>query len=183
MDLQRKEIILKEIEYWKKNRLLPEQYCNFLLTLYSEGNHEIEGKKKNLKITGFIALLPVLFLFLLPITFLALYFTEMSFGLQMCLNFILIIILVAFSLFFHKKNHLYQTFFIVFAFLLFFVTSIELVDYFYDDYSFVIGATVLSHCLLWFLVGKKMEMKTIKYSGIAGSLLFFGYLSVQYFIF
>ncbi|MDB5083883.1 MAG: hypothetical protein JWN30_769 [Bacilli bacterium] len=33
----RREIILAEIEYWKKNRLLPAAYCDFLVNLYTEG--------------------------------------------------------------------------------------------------------------------------------------------------
>ena len=37
MDENRKQIIIKEIGYWKNNKLLPEQYCNFLLALYTEG--------------------------------------------------------------------------------------------------------------------------------------------------
>ncbi|ARK29345.1 hypothetical protein [Halalkalibacter krulwichiae] len=37
MDKHRKEIIIREIQYWKKSKLLPDHYCDFLLTLYSEG--------------------------------------------------------------------------------------------------------------------------------------------------
>ena len=37
MDENRKQIIIKEIGYWKNNKLLPEQYCDFLLALYTEG--------------------------------------------------------------------------------------------------------------------------------------------------
>ena len=40
---------MNEIKFWKQNKLLPEHYCDFLMTLYSEGNQheEIEGKAKN----------------------------------------------------------------------------------------------------------------------------------------
>ena len=31
MSNQRKQIILNEITFWKKNKLLPERYCNFLM--------------------------------------------------------------------------------------------------------------------------------------------------------
>ena len=37
MNAQRKRIIISEIQYWKKNRLLPEHYCDFLITLYAQG--------------------------------------------------------------------------------------------------------------------------------------------------
>ncbi len=45
MDETRKQIIINEIEYWKEHHLLPEQYCDFLLALYTEGNG-IEKKEK-----------------------------------------------------------------------------------------------------------------------------------------
>lgn len=49
MSNQKKQIIMNEIKFWKQNKLLPEHYCDFLMTLYSEGNQheEIEGKAKN----------------------------------------------------------------------------------------------------------------------------------------
>jgi hypothetical protein len=36
MDPAKRAIIVKEIEHWRRSRLLPEQYCDFLLNLYSE---------------------------------------------------------------------------------------------------------------------------------------------------
>ncbi|MGE5702036.1 MAG: hypothetical protein ACM32O_05870 [Clostridia bacterium] len=42
MDDQRKKIIVKEIEQWRKNHLLPEHYCIFLLNLYTEGERSNE---------------------------------------------------------------------------------------------------------------------------------------------
>ncbi|MCM3710868.1 hypothetical protein [Sporosarcina luteola] len=42
MNVQRKKIIIAEINYWKQNKLLPEHYCDFLLTLYTQGDHELE---------------------------------------------------------------------------------------------------------------------------------------------
>ncbi|AKF95094.1 hypothetical protein NW801_22920 [Brevibacillus laterosporus] len=39
MDDQRRKIIITEIENWRRNHLLPEHYCIFLLNLYTEGKH------------------------------------------------------------------------------------------------------------------------------------------------
>lgn len=36
MDQEKRKIIVKEIEHWRSSRLLPEQYCDFLLNLYTE---------------------------------------------------------------------------------------------------------------------------------------------------
>lgn len=50
MSDQKKKIIVAEIENWRKNHLLPEHYCIFLLNLYTEGEGEHErqspAKKK-----------------------------------------------------------------------------------------------------------------------------------------
>jgi hypothetical protein len=36
MNMDKKTIIIKEIEQWRRSRLLPEHYCDFLLNLYTE---------------------------------------------------------------------------------------------------------------------------------------------------
>lgn len=36
MDQDRRKTIIKEIEHWQRSKLLPEQYCDFLLNLYVE---------------------------------------------------------------------------------------------------------------------------------------------------
>lgn len=46
MDEERRTIIINEIKYWKKNQLLPEHYCNFLLMLYTEGEEIPEEEQK-----------------------------------------------------------------------------------------------------------------------------------------
>lgn len=46
---QHKEIILSEIEYWRKNRLLPAAYCDFLTRLYSEGTDSSVSTKASHK--------------------------------------------------------------------------------------------------------------------------------------
>lgn len=48
MDKERRDIIVKEINHWKAHQLLPQQYCDFLLALYTEGegNEEVEKEQK-----------------------------------------------------------------------------------------------------------------------------------------
>ncbi|MDW0117374.1 hypothetical protein QTL97_10545 [Sporosarcina thermotolerans] len=40
MSNQRKKTIITEIKYWKENKLLPEHYCDYLITLYTQGEQE-----------------------------------------------------------------------------------------------------------------------------------------------
>lgn len=43
MELEKKAIIVKEIEHWRRSRLLPEHYCDFLLNLYAENAADKPG--------------------------------------------------------------------------------------------------------------------------------------------
>ncbi|WP_128083736.1 hypothetical protein [Paenibacillus sp. DMB5] len=36
MNLEKRETIIKEIQYWRRSKLLPEQYCDFLTNLYND---------------------------------------------------------------------------------------------------------------------------------------------------
>ncbi|MFD0586750.1 hypothetical protein ACFQZE_01950 [Paenibacillus sp. GCM10027627] len=36
MNQERKQTIVREIDYWRRSKLLPDQYCDFLLNLYSD---------------------------------------------------------------------------------------------------------------------------------------------------
>lgn len=42
MDQERRKVIIREIEHWQRSKLLPDQYCDFLLNLYLESGEERE---------------------------------------------------------------------------------------------------------------------------------------------
>ncbi|MEH7391845.1 hypothetical protein V7164_16455, partial [Bacillus sp. JJ1474] len=66
MNETRKKIIVNEIINWRKNRMLPEHYCDFLLALYTEGN-EPENKKEPAAIKKIHWKNHYLFLMLIPL--------------------------------------------------------------------------------------------------------------------
>lgn len=47
MDAEKRKLIVKEIEHWRRSKLLPEHYCDFLLNLYLE-----EGASKPKSLMG-----------------------------------------------------------------------------------------------------------------------------------
>lgn len=63
----KKKIIIHEILYWQKNHLLPEQYCQFLLNLYreGEGGKELKSSLRHKKISWKMGLLSLLISFIL----------------------------------------------------------------------------------------------------------------------
>ena len=76
MNENRKQIIINEIIYWKKNELLPEHYCDFLLALiYRRQRAERSIKKSRLKskknlIIGFI-LIPIVYFYFILLNYLS----------------------------------------------------------------------------------------------------------------
>lgn len=47
MNHERRQMIVKEIEYWRRSRLLPDQYCDFLLNLYADPDDPSHAKKSD----------------------------------------------------------------------------------------------------------------------------------------
>lgn len=48
MNEERRQTIVKEIDYWSRSKLLPQQYCDFLLNLYVDPDQEEDPKKGKL---------------------------------------------------------------------------------------------------------------------------------------
>lgn len=95
MDDKRRKIILAEIRSWKKHKLLPEHYCDFLTALYTEGSdnyqqisnrsaYPLKSKTSFFKrnaayiLFSFVLILAVSF-----IIFLGYYFSDFSLQLQL----------------------------------------------------------------------------------------------------
>lgn len=169
MDESRKQIIIREIAHWKKNRLLPEHYCDFLLALYTEGNglHE----KKNRFERKYLLFL----LLFIPVIMFLLYFTELSLILQMVFSIILIFIGIYLVLLFLKKGLLFQIPLIVSALILLFVSAKITLNLFPGNYISLY--TVLGlNCLLWLVSGWKLKQLYFTISGILGLFLLVGSL-------
>ncbi|WP_440898184.1 hypothetical protein ACS127_15190 [Amphibacillus sp. Q70] len=64
MNGQRKATIINEIKYWKENRLLPDEYCDYLLALYTEGEENLEETEAQIGIMGKINIFSLLFIIL-----------------------------------------------------------------------------------------------------------------------
>lgn len=164
MDHDRKSIIIKEILYWKENRMLPEQYCDYLLALYTEGNQP-KGSSKPKK--NHLYTISLLSLFLIPISVFFLYFTELSIDLQMGLSIIFIIMGIIFVYYFSKKGLFYQVPLLVTAMLIL-LTSVDLTVTIFPEQSGVLYTVLVVNCLLWLLAGWKLKLIYFLISGLLG---------------
>jgi hypothetical protein len=173
MNEKRREIIINEIQYWKRSRLLPEQYCDFLLALYTEGEHVSEPKRfsiKNNKTYLFHLSVLIIICLLIPITFLVIYFTELSFVLQMLLFLIFIAIcLGGVFLFVDHKKFIHLP--LISGALILFLASIQLSDYYFSSQKEVSAVIVFINCLLWIFTGLRLKFLYFTISGIIGFLL------------
>ncbi|MED4537156.1 hypothetical protein P9243_11840, partial [Heyndrickxia coagulans] len=83
MDDKRKQIIVNEIKMWKETKMIPQEYCDFLLAIYTEGtegntrkqNGAGKSVKKQAAVSAFILALVAIAVFVI-------YFTELHFILQ-----------------------------------------------------------------------------------------------------
>ncbi|WP_338451587.1 hypothetical protein R4Z09_06825 [Niallia oryzisoli] len=162
MQESRKQIIINEITYWKKNRLLPEHYCDFLLALYTEGNGAQEKNKKSQWFKK-----ELLLLLFIPIIMVLFYFTELSLILQLVFAIILILIGIYLIFYFRKTGLLFQIPLIVTALILLFV-SVKITLTLFPDTLIVLYTVLGFNCILWLAGGWKFKQLHFTLSGILG---------------
>ena len=172
MDKEKKEIIIKEIHYWKENKLLPGTYCDFLLALYTEGNnHEDKisnsSNEKKGKHTFLISVVIALFL----ISALVTYFTELSFVLQTVTSGFLLLASILVTAFLLVRKGKFQMPLVI-TFIQLLITSLSFVEFATEGNSFWIATTVVTNCLLWITIGGFLRIYYLLISGIIASLIF-----------
>lgn len=170
MDDQRKKIIINEIIYWKENRMLPEHYCNYLLSLYTEGNRSEEEEKAASNKKSFPWKVNGIFAIIIIISLLFIYFTELSFIWQMVIIFLLTGTAIAAAIYLYKRKMAFQVTLIIAA-LLILIGSVEIVSTLLSKETIFIYLTVFANCLLWVLSGWKLKLPYFTISGVVGFVL------------
>lgn len=175
MDEQRKETIIREIKYWKQTNLLPETYCDFLLTLYTEGDAPSSNqvKAKSFSLSGIKGLFSfILVQLLLIVTIVVIYFTDYSLGMQ--ISFVLFA--SAFSSYTGIRTYKLDESFAKFYFL---IASIKLFLIAFHTLNVVLEHSktpslilLLLTCLAWFFVGYRWKSKFFYIAATLGALSF-----------
>jgi hypothetical protein len=169
MDEQRRAIIVREIEYWKRSRLLPEQYCNYLLALYTEGGYQkrLRDRLPARRRTVLAFLFAAIICLLLPASALVIYFTELSFVLQMLLfTLFLFLCLTAIRMWKGKGNIIHLP--LISGALIFLIASVKIGEYYFSKQKAAAALAVLVNCLLWIWIGKQFRLLYFFLSGIIG---------------
>lgn len=171
---------MSEIIYWKQNKLLPEHYCDFLISLYAQGEEEsmesvvpqsviaLEKNKlqRTLIVLSILAIIASISMFIVSINPL------------ITLGFSTILLL--FYLFYAirntmKKRQIAPFLYILSAFMLL-LLSMKLWSTYFNENSIFLIVFLTLNCFSWLIAGKYLKLTYFMISGIAGLLVITGFI-------
>ncbi|MBB5173923.1 hypothetical protein [Texcoconibacillus texcoconensis] len=168
----RKTIIINEIKYWRKHRLLPETYCNFLLSLYTEGeqNQDNDEPRKSI-FTSLVFIHLMVAIVVIVLTFLVTHFTVFSEPMQMTFLFVLLAVFMGIIYWFRLVQSLYVHIYIVTATLISFILMVELADFILPGERWFLGLVIVFTCVSWVVIGLKWAYQYLTIAGFSGLIL------------
>lgn len=184
MKNQRKETILNEILFWKENNLLPEHYCDFLSTLYAEGEElattELEISSKNailskerskkqwiMTLLGVSTISLLILLFLISVKFVVFPIIIVS---------ITIVGLLFYVFKFATQKDILTTLAYTAAALLLLGISVRVMEIYLPDNPLAMHIAIIANCVLWLISGIWMKLIYFMISGAGGLLIIFTYI-------
>lgn len=181
MSLQRKQIIMNEISFWKKNKLLPEHYCDFLLTLYAQGENQEEEQTENAskavlaKNQKYKVMLYVVVGLLTAILLASLFMLTTAIFIPIILVAAAILSFLYIAIKLVKSKSLMAPLLFVFTALLLLGLSFKIWDIYFVEEPLVLIGLIFGNCLLWLFSGLMMKLVYFSISGVLGVLLIIGY--------
>lgn len=182
MSLQRKQIILNEIAFWKQNKLLPVHYCDFLIALYAQGeNADAEEKENSLKAvlavekkkTRIIYITLGIITAILIATLLLI--TTLTFIPIIVAGIIVISFLyIAFKAAINKS--IMTPLLLVCSALLLLAASFKVWDIYFIEYPSVLIGLIIGNCFIWLFSGLLLKLVYFSISGIIGIIFILFYL-------
>jgi hypothetical protein len=163
------EMIISEIQFWKKNKLLPEQYCDYLLALYTGGaaiddRKPVNSHRKILFKDFFIVI------FILVISLFVIYFTELSIVLQTAILASFVGLLLGVGIYYTKKQFSPLLHYTSAACILL-LSSIDITEKVFKGSSLELYITLFLNCFLWVGVGLKWKLIYFSLAGSVGAML------------
>ncbi|MEC5422232.1 hypothetical protein QGM71_01830 [Virgibacillus sp. C22-A2] len=166
--------IVKEINYWKAHKLLPDVYCDFLLALYTRGDTAEVSAQSIRSRNTILTVQMILLVLLLPFSFLVIYSTQFHLILQLGILVLFFSYSCWMAVLLKKNNTIFFQVALVIALLLLLFMSV-ITSQFLSDYKWLINILLPLNFLIWLLLGYKNHMKYLMFSSIIGLLftLFF----------
>lgn len=169
---------MNEITFWKQNKLLPEHYCDFLMTLYSEGkqNEEIEGKAKNAvhrvekrKKLSIATVFPVL-----AAVIVLLLFTIQYEWVVIAIAGAFVVCCLIGAMYFAKKNNLLATMLQLATALAALGVTLKVCTTYFAGNNEMLYVLLLINCVFWLLSGITMRIIYFTISGVLGIMVIVG---------
>ncbi len=182
MNLEKREIILREIQYWRRSKVLPEQYCDFLTNLY---NDETEVKDSNpislrnlqqgsIKIWLFgFGIISLIFL-------ISLYFSVFPWPLQLATALCVLIVCYGYSAVYRDRNNMISLVLAGVGSVLTLGFGLWLIALHDLDPGFWRPLLIAGCGLLWIVLGFLLRISLLHFCGFAfWALLYAGFFGQQ----
>jgi hypothetical protein len=183
MNPQRKRMIISEIKYWKENKLLPVHYCDFLITLYAQGEDEKEVKateailvRQKKRLNRKIIMLSILAIIVCGCMLIVNQHPELTFSLTA-------IVSLAFLLSTFRKSTVQlgvAPFLYILASFMLLLMSLKLWVVFFEGHTMLLIGLLILNCALWLFAGRLLKLLYFTISGAAGLLLIIGFLLISF---
>ncbi len=161
MNPQRKRMIISEIKYWKQNKLLPEHYCDFLITLYAQGEDEKEVKateailvKEKKKLNRTIIMLSILAIIVSGGMFVFIQYPGLTLTLTAVVSF-------SFLLLTMRKSTIQMgiaPILYILASLMLLLMSLKLWVVFFEGHTMLLIGLLILNCVLWLFAGRMLKL-------------------------
>ncbi|GAB2573182.1 hypothetical protein [Gracilibacillus alcaliphilus] len=157
MKQDRKQIIISEIQHWKENQVLPEQYCDFLLALYSQGEEPTEKESPYYLFFYFFNAILLFIPIILFATVQSIMVLAAGCAAALAVSFL-------FIRFFRRYEVLRETYAVMIFFLILALTCVLVMHYYSVSWQVVYGF-VFVNSLAWILFGKWKQQYFLKWAG------------------
>ncbi len=182
MNPQRRRLIISEIKYWKQNKLLPEHYCDFLITLYAQGQDEKEVKaneailvKEKKKLNRTVVMLSILAIIVSGGMFVFIQYPGWTLTLTAVVSF-------SFLLLAMRKSTIQMgvaPVLYILASLMLLLMSLRLWLVFFEGHTMLLIGLLILNCALWLFAGRMLKVLYFTISGAAGLLLIIVFLFIS----
>ncbi|MBN8190989.1 hypothetical protein JI667_02395 [Bacillus sp. NTK074B] len=160
------ETIIREIQFWKQTKLLPEQYCDYLLAFYT-GGEEINVGNQTLIRRSFTYIDVLISVCILAISLFVIYFTELSIVLQTTILAGFVGLLLGMGIYYTKKQISPMLLYASAASILL-LSSIDVAEVVFKGSPLELYITLFLNCFLWIVAGVKWKLNYFSVAGIIG---------------
>jgi hypothetical protein len=184
MEQEKRKVIVGEIEHWRRSKLLPEHYCDFLKNLYADANEATpSGKTSSSKASAWNHAHPKAWIYAFTIftviAILSLNFTAFPWPLQMGIALIVIGAAYTAGVLYRDSNTILSIASLGVGTLLLLLTGPLLLRLHGSDTPTNIGLYIAGSCMLWIVIGLLLKIRWFHFTGWLGLSLVYAWIVYQ----